>query len=84
VLKLLAGSHVYVEAPAAVIVADVAEQTVGLNTVTTGFKFTITESVTVNEQVPCVPVTVYTVVVEGLAFTVSLLVVFKPLEGVHV
>ena len=47
-------------------------------------ELTVTVVVTgVAEQVPTVPLTVYTVVLVGLAVTVSILVLLKPIGGVQ-
>jgi hypothetical protein len=52
--------------------------------VTTGRGFTTTVTVAVPEQAPVVPVTVYVVVVAGLAVTVAPVVADKPVAGVQV
>jgi hypothetical protein len=67
-------------APLAVKVAALPEHTVALLTETVGVAFTVTETVFVLAQPPVLPVTVYTVVDEGVTLTV--LVVALP--GDHV
>jgi hypothetical protein len=50
-------------------------------TVTVGEGFTVTVEVATPEQVPVDPVTVYTVVEEGLAFTEAPVVELNPVPG---
>ena len=76
-LKSVAGLQVKVLAPVAVNVAEFPAQIVAEFTVITGVDTTVTVDVAVAEQVPAVPVTVYTAVVVGVAVTVAPVVALK-------
>jgi hypothetical protein len=52
-------------------------------TVTTGKGFMVTVDVALDVQVPTVPVTVYVVVIVGLAVTLAPVVALSPVDGVH-
>jgi hypothetical protein len=70
-------------APDAVKVPDAPAQTVEEFTVTTGKRFTVTVEVPVPSQPLSVPVTVYVVVLAGLAVTVAPVVALNPVDGVQ-
>jgi hypothetical protein len=53
-------------------------------TVMTGFEFTVTITVAMPEQPAVTPVTVYTVVVAGLATGLAMFGLLKPVVGDHV
>jgi hypothetical protein len=84
-LRPAAGAQVYVVAPLAVtnepvplhIVSDAGA------IVTVGEGFTFITLVTASVQPTFVPVTVYVVVVAGLAVTVAPVVALSPVEGLH-
>lgn len=78
------GDHVYVVAPEAVKVAEAPAQIVGELTAMTGFEPTVTVAVAVPVQLPVVPVTVYVVVVGGVAVTVAPVVAERLVAGDHV
>ena len=80
------GVHAYVTAPVACSCAESAGQILPLApplTVGCGFTFTITVSV-FTQVLPSVPVTMYEVVVVGVAVGFAQLVQDKPVVGVHV
>lgn len=82
-LNPVAGDHEYVVAPLAVSVVLPPVQMVlesGV-TVITGSGVTVTVVVAVDEQLPVVPVTVYVVVLVGLAVTFAPVVPLKPVAG---
>ena len=58
--------QLYEVAPLAVSVADWPEQMLALFTATVGLPLTVTVRVIEELQVPLLPVTVYTVVIDGL------------------
>jgi hypothetical protein len=58
-------------------------QIVALFTVTAGNGFTVTVEVACAVQLPILPITVYTVVLAGVAITVLPVVALKPVDGLH-
>jgi hypothetical protein len=72
-----------VVAPPAVKVIVEPAQTVGLLTVTVGLAITVTVLVFVELHVPEVPVIVYTIVLDGFAVTLELVVELKPVPGLQ-
>lgn len=80
------GLHEYVLAPLAVMEMFPPVQYDGDTglVIITGKALTVTVIVLLWEQLsPSTPVTVYVVVVVGLAVTVAPVVAFKPVEGLH-
>ena len=75
------GDQLYEFAPAAVSVAANPSQIMEELTVITGIGLTVTTDVAVFEHPEAIPVTVYVVVVEGLAVTVAPLVADNPDGG---
>ena len=84
-LKPVAGAHVYVFAPLAVIVklSPVHRLEDGGVNVIVGVGFTVTSTVAVLTHAPAVPVTVYIVVTVGLAVTVAPTVALNPVAGLQ-
>ena len=82
-LKVAAGLQVYVLAPDALSVAELPLHIVPEFTVSEPPGFTVTVAVVTAEQVPAVPVIVYTVVDAGLAVTLDPLVELNPVPGDH-
>jgi hypothetical protein len=85
-LRFVFGDQVYVVAPLAVNVVEFPEHIVGgAESVTVGVVFTVTTTVAVAlAQPPVVPVTLYVVVVVGLADTLEPVVALRFVLGVHV
>ena len=71
-------------APEAVNTIGLPAQTVPEFTVTVGLGITVTVDVAVVVQLPFTPVTVYTVVADGVAVTVAPEVELNPLAGAQV
>jgi hypothetical protein len=79
-----AGLHTYVDAPLAVSTAATPSHLVTLLPAdTVGDVFTVTVTVAVREHPLAVPVTVYVVVVVGLATGLAQVVQDKPVDGAH-
>jgi len=85
-LKFVFGDHEYVVAPLAVNVVELPEHMVGgADKVTVGVGLTVTTTVfEAPAHPPVVPVTVYVVVVVGLALTLAPVVALKFVLGAHV
>ena len=82
-LKPVPGCQLYVVAPDALSATVAPGQIVGLFTDNVGVGFTVTVAVLLPEHPVEVPVTVYTVVEVGLAFTEDPVVALNPVEGVQ-
>ena len=86
-LKPPDGAHAYVDAPPAFNVIPGAPEHIvaeGGITVTTGVGLTVTITTVVEVHAPFVPVTVYEVVMAGLAFTIEPVMALNPVAGLHV
>jgi hypothetical protein len=84
-LNPVPGDQTYVLAPVAVSVVEFPAHMVAEATVTVGFDTTVTLVVSEFMQpLASVPVTVYCVVEDGLAFTLDPVVELRPVPGLHV
>jgi hypothetical protein len=86
-LKPVPGDHVYVVAPLAVITTESPPHIPGEGGVTVNVGVGVTVTVTVVESgqpLALVPITVYVVVVAGVAVTEAPVVELNPVGGLHV
>ena len=83
VFKPVAGVHIYVFAPFAIKVPVPPGHTVALVVVIVALGEMLTVDVAEAVQLIEVPVTVYTVLADGLAVTTLPVVALKPVEGVQ-
>ena len=84
VLRPIAGDHVYESAPVANKLTELPEQIVAELTLIVGEVLTVTTLVLVDEQpADDTPITVYVVLVVGLAVTVLPVIALIPVEGVQ-
>jgi len=85
-LNPVAGLHEYVVAPLAVRLTGLPPEHIvaeGGVTVTVGVGLTVITTDCVSLQPPLTPVTVYVVVVAGVAVTPAPVVVLRPVAGLH-
>lgn len=84
-LRPVAGSQLYVAPPLAIsmLLPPVQMEAVEGDTATVGTGFTVIVTVAVLKQVPDVPVTVYVVVVAGVAIGFAIVVLLRPVTGLQ-